>query len=584
MFSKNKFRNTLLLFYSAIFAAVAILIMVYLYSREKEYRISTLNDELNTLTLITENYLKVNRIDETGEYMKIDSLVQLFPHPNLRVTIIDTTGRVQYDSFVSSWQSMENHRNRPEITKADGDNFGTEIRKSGTTSESYYYFARDFTKYYIRVAVVYDINVANFLKAKLLFLIIILILFIIMGTILMIVTNRFGESVTRLKDFAVNVSNSKPFNSQFPKNELGEIGSEILEIYNNLLNAKNELANEREKLYSHLNALNEGIAFFSREREIVYTNGHFGHLVNMISGELSFLSSGFFHIPEFKQLEEFIDQSADMQPGSGEMPQTEYLIGRNGKYFRVQCVIFNDRTFEVILSDITKAEKNRIIKQQMTSNIAHELKTPVASVKGYIETLLNDREMDPKTGKYFLKKALAQADRLNGLINDISVLNKIEESGSLIVSEKVKVNKIIRDVTNNFKSAIESRKMKVICEIDPDIVIRGNKSLVLSVFQNLIENAINYAGEGTTVTIKAYNSDKKYHYFSICDNGVGIPEKHMPRVFERFYRIDSGRSRKSGGTGLGLAIVKNAILLHKGEISVRNRSGGGTEFLFTFPR
>jgi len=266
------------------------------------------------------------------------------------------------------------------------------------------------------------------------------------------------------------------------------------------------------------------------------------------------------------------------------LPTHEISIHKSGKYFKIQCIIFNDKSFEIIITNITEHEKNRIIKQQMTSNISHELKTPITSINGYLETILNDPEMDHEQQMRFIERANSQSNRLTDLINDIVILNKIEETGDFFAFADVNISNLLQEILDDYQNMLSEKKMSVELLIDDSLIVNGNRSLILSVFRNLIENSINYAGENSVVKIQKYRDDSEFYYFSFSDNGIGIPDKHLIRIFERFYRINTDRSRRLGGTGLGLAIVKNAIVLHKGEISVKNKAEGGIEFLFSLPK
>ena len=234
----------------------------------------------------------------------------------------------------------------------------------------------------------------------------------------------------------------------------------------------------------------------------------------------------------------------------------------------------------------TRREQD-ILKRQLTQNIAHELKTPVASIQGYLETILENPNINEATQKQFLQRSFAQTQRLTSLLQDISTLNRMDDAPEIKNDESVNISDIVANIQKETALQLQQKQMTFCNLLEPNIVVRGNASLLYSVFRNLTDNPIAYAGMNTTITITAqlecddmYDDNRKW-LFTFSDNGVGVPAEHLPRIFERFYRVDKGRSRKMGGTGLGLAIVKNAVLLHGGTISVHNNEGGGLCFEFT---
>lgn len=227
----------------------------------------------------------------------------------------------------------------------------------------------------------------------------------------------------------------------------------------------------------------------------------------------------------------------------------------------------------------TRKEQD-VLKRQLTQNIAHELKTPVASIQGYLETILDNPRIDEDTKHQFLKRSYAQCERLTSLLRDISTLNRMDDAPQLIDFEDVNINDLVQNIQKETALQLGERQMTFLNMLPDGIMIKGNRSLLYSVFRNLTDNAIAYAGKGTTITLQAKEYTDKW-VFTFQDNGCGVSQEYLPRIFERFYRVDQGRSRKMGGTGLGLAIVKNAILLHGGHIRVDNLPTGGLMFRFS---
>ena len=226
-------------------------------------------------------------------------------------------------------------------------------------------------------------------------------------------------------------------------------------------------------------------------------------------------------------------------------------------------------------------EKERI-KKQLTNNINHELKTPVASVSLCLETILTHENMREEQRTMFLKRAVAGTDRLQRLLSDVSLITRMDDGSASIEKEPLDLAEIIAAVADDHRLPADAKGISITNLVQGPLPVTGNRALLEAVFNNLADNAIAYSG-GTAITIGPVTAGNGIITLTFADNGCGVAAEHLPRLFERFYRIDKGRSRACGGTGLGLAIVRNAVAFHGGEICVANRTGGGLVFTITLP-
>lgn len=573
------FHKSLFITVSALFLVFVVAVFLFQYNREKMYRQQMLN-----ATLQDYNTLIYKELIKTGlPGFDIDSFIPSITEKNLRITVLDLQGNVLTDSEKNDDTLYPPHRDRPEIVSAIRTGSGYSLRPSKMFSENYFYAARKYDPYIVRTALPFDMTTVSLLKVDRQFIYFLILTSIIIIFSLLYFCNRLGKSISLLKEFSNKAEQEEPIDTriEWVNNDIGAITENIIRIYRNLLHTKKELSIEKEKLIKHLQFSKQGLAVYSEKKQIILANNLFIQYVNLIADRQPESMGHIFELPEFKRITTFIDRNLPHYPSCEEYQTDSFILSKGGKSFQVECIIFQDRTFEISIHNITRQEEENRLKRQLTQNIAHELKTPVSSIQGYMETITGNPDMPEEKRAVFLERCYAQTTRLSGLLHDISMLNRIDESEDLFDREPLDLARMIREVATDSQPALQTKNMTIRLDLPESMPVTGNPSLLYSIFRNLTDNAIAYAGEKTLVQIHCYHQDPSYYYFAFADNGTGVAEEHLNRLFERFYRIDKGRSRKLGGTGLGLAIVKNAVLFHKGEISAKNRPGGGLEFLFT---
>lgn len=240
------------------------------------------------------------------------------------------------------------------------------------------------------------------------------------------------------------------------------------------------------------------------------------------------------------------------------------------------------KDIERVNSYEAEQEKNRL-KRQLTNNINHELKTPVAAIQVCLETLLSGISLSEEKRQELIERCYTHNERLRHLLNDVSLITRIEDGSALIGKEPIIINEIINEVAEELNIMPEEERLMLHTDFREEVVVDGNPSLIGSIFHNLTENAIAYS-EGKNIYISLLENNERMCRIRFEDDGKGVDTEQLPHLFERFYRIDKGRSRKKGGTGLGLAIVKHAVQFHGGNITVTNRPCGGLKFDFSLKK
>ena len=578
---KNRIPFSQRLFWSVFFMFLGFTacFLLFQYQREKEFAQEKLNNVLSNY-----NYQLFRKCQHRANISKsVNDFLEDIPQRDLRVTIIDPSGKVLFDN--SGTEGFNNHNDRSEVRKARLYNEGFAIRSSESTGKRYFYSATDIGGYIYRSALPYDPYVEGILTVNMDFIYFMALMTLIFFFVLSRFTFSIGRTISKLRDFALNAEKNQmqAVDYVFPNDELGDISQNIVTLYHQQQKAKNELSMEREKLIKHFQYSQEGFAMFTNEGRELLSNILFFQFMNILSDTQIHQAEEAIEVAELNPINLFLNKNI-RNPNRKRVLRESLTIDKEGKIFQIECILFLDNSYEISINDISRQEEESRMKRQLTQNVSHELKTPVSSIQGYLETILSNPELNPDKRQFFLERCYTQSTRLTGLLRDISVLNRLDEASEMFELAEVNIPKLIAEIEKECSKDMEEKHItsEVILPGNPTII--GNNSLLYSIFRNLYDNAIAYAGENIHITVNCYKEDPKYYYFRFSDNGVGIPEEHINRIFERFYRVDKGRSRKIGGTGLGLSIVKNAVNFHKGKISAKSGPGKGLTVFFTLKK
>jgi two-component system phosphate regulon sensor histidine kinase PhoR len=503
----------------------------------------------------------------------------------IRITFIDLSGIVKGDSE-ADYLKMENHSGRIEVKEAIKGDTGVSIRRSETLGVNLLYLAVPFDEYNVILRIAVPLAELSNINNMIWFYSILTILFGLLITIF--ISLKMSETIIRpIKDFntaskEISKGNYSKRITIRTKDELSELADSYNEMAATLDRTIFDLNYKKIELESIVDSLSSGIVAVDSFDKIILINPSACGMFDIAEGKSIYGDNIAEHIRN-NQINSLLKDTIDKNKAY------EKEIIENGRLLNVSTCPFKQKgtTFEnsgavIFIQDITRVRKLEELKTEFVSNVTHELKTPITSIRGFIETLKAGSISNKEVATKFLNIIDVEAERLNSLIDDILQLSEIENKTEDTDVENVNLKDSIDDVYEIMKKDADNKGINLINNVDESISMNMNKNRMKELFLNLVDNSIKYNIIGGSITIDAHNEEGKT-IISVRDTGIGIPKEHIGRIFERFYRVDKGRSRDMGGTGLGLSIVKHIVGLYSGDISVNSEVGKGTEFMIQIP-
>jgi len=507
---------------------------------------------------------------------------------NARVTFIDFDGRVIGESQ-ASYLEMENHLNRKEIKEAIQGKVGSDSRFSNTLKVEFLYVAVPLNTSRAVVRVSYPLVQIKKINELIWYYAIAGILAGLLFTMLLAL--KFSESLTQPINELIAISReislgnySKRVNIK-SKDELGQLADTFNEMAEKLEKTVADLKDKSLKADSVMDSMTNGIVAVDTDFSIILINSIACEMFG-IKNDSEVIGTNILESIRNRQINNYLRETIEKNVST---VNEITLASPVGKVLRVYTNPIKPRESSgpnsggiISLHDITNIKKLEHIRTEFVSNVTHELKTPLTSIRGFIETLRNGAINDREVAEKFLEIIDIEAERLYILINDILQLSEIESKQKDTNIYTYNLRSIIEEVMSILEGMATKKGVELSFDTDKRIKINANKDRIKQMLINLIDNAIKYNVKGGKVLVKAFKSEGRI-IITVKDTGIGIPPEHIPRIFERFYRVDKGRSRSMGGTGLGLSIVKHIVNLYNGDIKVISEPGAGTEFIVQLP-